>query len=775
MGLAAVPAQAAPTPTLVRIIDTSSWGSPVTPAPDPMGLTYDSVHNRLILTDSEVEEKVTENKVTYQPAYWHGANVFEVTLDGTMTRTANIATITDQLDPADTTGMTYLPNGNGFTDEPTDVAYNPAGNGTIYVSDDDRDLITVIQLGSNGVLDATDTRTQFTTRDMTGDGEGIGFGVVDGTPTLFIAAGEGPLPKEDPANPATAWSANQHRIHEIWKLTAGPNGVFDGPAIPAGVDPANWDSNGDDVMTHFDTCNPTDPLVTTSPCTSPINQHDPEDIAFDPVSGNLFIGSRDVPTDPNAPASGNVVVITEATVNGSVVDTYNLGDIKGLRPSGIAVAPASGNASERSIYLADRAADNNSDRLKNDGRIFEFQIGGVVNRGPVVTSPGAQSTAEGTAVNLLIDAVDTEGDPFTCSATGLPLGLTHSTAAGGCLVSGTVQYGASVGNPHSVKVTATDTAHNLSNFVSFTWTVNDTTPPAPPVVLNIIRHTTGVHLDWPDSPEVDLAGYNVSRSTSATGTFTKLNTTLLTASEFFDGNAPANANSFYKVTALDKVTPTANESTATLGTAHRSKITFVSRSVAKGSGMTMAIKRPADVAPGDVLLAAFSARGSGQVLPPAGWKLVSSVTRSASLTHQAIYSHTVISPLASEKTSYTFSFLGRTSSVGMIVAYRGAVEAVQKTGGQANPAATEITAPGTTPTAADSLQIAFFSIGTDTTIAPPEGMIERSEVLLGSGPLRVTMEASDVIVDAGSVGTRIATSEKSGDSIGQVVVLNPSA
>src|SRR5207248_817988 len=47
------------------------------------------------------------------------------------------------------------------------------------------------------------------------------------------------------------------------------------------------------------------------------------------------------------------------------------------------------------------------------------------------------------------------------------------------------------------------------------------------------------------------AGYRVYRSDSATGTFTLLNTTLITTPSYVDINAPAGAISFYQVSAVD--------------------------------------------------------------------------------------------------------------------------------------------------------------------------------------------------------------------------------
>jgi hypothetical protein len=49
-----------------------------------------------------------------------------------------------------------------------------------------------------------------------------------------------------------------------------------------------------------------------------------------------------------------------------------------------------------------------------------------------------------------------------------------------------------------------------------------------------------------------VAGYNVYRSATGTGTYSKLNgTTLVSASQYTDASAPANETSFYKVTAVD--------------------------------------------------------------------------------------------------------------------------------------------------------------------------------------------------------------------------------
>ena len=87
---------------------------------------------------------------------------------------------------------------------------------------------------------------------------------------------------------------------------------------------------------------------------------------------------------------------------------------------------------------------------------------------------------------------------------------------------------------------------------SFTTLSVDTTPPAVPTGLTATATTSGVLTSWVANTEIDLAGYNVYRSASATGPFTLLNATRLTSLSYDDTLAP-NGTSFYAVTAVDTV------------------------------------------------------------------------------------------------------------------------------------------------------------------------------------------------------------------------------
>ncbi|MBJ7357901.1 malectin domain-containing carbohydrate-binding protein [Nocardioides sp.] len=79
----------------------------------------------------------------------------------------------------------------------------------------------------------------------------------------------------------------------------------------------------------------------------------------------------------------------------------------------------------------------------------------------------------------------------------------------------------------------------------------DTTPPGAVTGLGATGSTAGIALTWAASPASDLAGYQIYRSATPTGTFTKVNTALVTGTSFTDASAPEGASS-YQVTAVDR-------------------------------------------------------------------------------------------------------------------------------------------------------------------------------------------------------------------------------
>ena len=106
-------------------------------------------------------------------------------------------------------------------------------------------------------------------------------------------------------------------------------------------------------------------------------------------------------------------------------------------------------------------------------------------------------------------------------------------------------------------------ASAASTVVSATRPAVDTTPPAAPTGVVATGGSMGISLTWNANTESDLAGYNIYRSSSATGTFVKLNSNPLTSPKFFDTTVPAGATVYYRIVAVDKA---GNASAATLVT-----------------------------------------------------------------------------------------------------------------------------------------------------------------------------------------------------------------
>ena len=86
----------------------------------------------------------------------------------------------------------------------------------------------------------------------------------------------------------------------------------------------------------------------------------------------------------------------------------------------------------------------------------------------------------------------------------------------------------------------------------------DSTPPATPSGFTAVGSTSNITLSWSANTEPDLAGYNLYRSSSLNGTYTKLNSTPLTGLSFVDTGATVSLPSYYQLKAVDV---SANQST----------------------------------------------------------------------------------------------------------------------------------------------------------------------------------------------------------------------
>lgn len=150
---------------LIRTVDLATLSPPI---PDPSGLTYLPTNDTLLVTDGEVEEIVAG--ITH----FQGANSWELTLGGSVVRSANISKVAPTLAP--------------MSNEPTGVTWNP-NNGHYYVSDDDTRRIYDLNPGADELVGtADDTWTHFSTAPF-GNSDPEGIAVDTSQNQLFVADG----------------------------------------------------------------------------------------------------------------------------------------------------------------------------------------------------------------------------------------------------------------------------------------------------------------------------------------------------------------------------------------------------------------------------------------------------------------------------------------------------------------------------------------------------------------------------------------------------------
>jgi large repetitive protein len=132
-----------------------------------------------------------------------------------------------------------------------------------------------------------------------------------------------------------------------------------------------------------------------------------------------------------------------------------------------------------------------------DEKTVRFTIA-APNRAPVITTPAAQSSTQGQAASLALQASDADGDALTFSATGLPPGM--AVGSGNGIISGTP----SAAGSYSVNVSVQD-SRGATAGTTFTWTVlaaSTVVNPvaAPPVAaggdVNYSASATGAGLDY---------------------------------------------------------------------------------------------------------------------------------------------------------------------------------------------------------------------------------------------------------------------------------------
>ena len=169
--------------------------------------------------------------------------------------------------------------------------------------------------------------------------------------------------------------------------------------------------------------------------------------------------------------------------DGDVV-TYSAGSL----PPGLSLNSASGLISG-TISAGDAANGPYSVTVASrDGTNATSQsFTWTVNPQVALTTIPDQSNNEGDTVFLQVQASDSDSNPLTYSASGLPTGLSIDSAAG--LISGTIADGASDDAPYAVLVSASNATYSTSQV--FTWGVTHGNNQAP-VMINPGAQETSV-------------------------------------------------------------------------------------------------------------------------------------------------------------------------------------------------------------------------------------------------------------------------------------------
>jgi uncharacterized protein YjiK len=278
-----------------------------------------------------------------------------------------------------------------FSNEPTGAGFN-ASTGRLFLSDDNQKEIWEIAAGSDSRFGTSDdTRTHF---DTSAYGNTDPEGVAHGGGALWIADGVNA---------------------EVYRVAPGANGKFDGVAA----------SGGDDQVTHFDT--------------SGLGVSDPEGIAYDAAAGQLLVVGK--------PATQ----VARVTTSGSLVEMIDISAANAKKPAGLAYAAGSADPGVASLWIVDRNVDNGSNPNENDGKLYEFSLGGAPP--PANLPPGVSAGPDRTVA--MPNAASLDG---TVSDDGFP-DPPHAVTVTWSQVSGPGT--ASFANRNAVDTTATFPAPGL--------------------------------------------------------------------------------------------------------------------------------------------------------------------------------------------------------------------------------------------------------------------------------------------------------------------------
>ena len=167
---------------------------------------------------------------------------------------------------------------------------------------------------------------------------------------------------------------------------------------------------------------------------------------------------------------------------------------------------------------------------------------------PPTAPTGLSATSGSTIINLTWTAnIESDLNGYNVYRYVAPSTYAKVNAS---LITGTsyAVTGLTNGTPYTYVVTAVNRTYNESGYSSSASATPavDTIPPAAPTGLTATGGNKLVNLTWTANGESDLAGYNLYRSTTLGGPYTKVNTPLITGISYTDSNL-TNGTPYYYV------------------------------------------------------------------------------------------------------------------------------------------------------------------------------------------------------------------------------------
>lgn len=177
---------------------------------------------------------------------------------------------------------------------------------------------------------------------------------------------------------------------------------------------------------------------------------------------------------------------------------------------------------------------------------FNSWAQGYENNTPELNPIENKTVNEGEFLTFTVTATDEDGDELRYSANGLPDGAEFDNETQVFTWNpGFEQSGSSF-----VEFSVSDGLGSDQVLVEIN--VMDVSPLEAPDGFSVKKRTADfIHITWNPVIQNELAGYNIYRSTADPGNYEKINTGLITGSEFMDYNIDPEANYHYFVTAVD--------------------------------------------------------------------------------------------------------------------------------------------------------------------------------------------------------------------------------